>query len=60
MLGLELTRDGNPIVAAMRERRILINCTDTTVLRFVPPLIITPDQVTETIHALRDVFVSLS
>jgi len=60
MLGLELTRDGNPIVAAMRERRILINCTDTTVLRFVPPLIITPDQVTETLHTLRDVFVSLS
>jgi acetylornithine/N-succinyldiaminopimelate aminotransferase len=60
MLGLELTRDGNPIVAAMRERRILINCTDTTVLRFVPPLIITQDQITETIEALREVFGSLS
>jgi len=59
MLGLELTRDGNPVVAAMRERKILINCTDTTVLRFVPPLIITPDQVTETIEGLRDVFGTL-
>lgn len=56
MLGLELARDGNPVVAAMRERGILINCTDTTVLRFVPPLIITRDEILQTIDALRDVF----
>jgi acetylornithine/N-succinyldiaminopimelate aminotransferase len=55
MLGMELAQDGTPFVAAMRERGILINCTDTTVLRFVPPLIITRDQIRETVDALRSV-----
>jgi acetylornithine/succinyldiaminopimelate/putrescine aminotransferase len=56
MLGLELLRDGTPVVAAMREKGILINCTDTTVLRFVPPLIVTRDEILATIDALREVF----
>jgi|GEM_PF-1594470 len=55
MLGLELAHDGAPVVAAMRERGILINCTDTTVLRFLPPLIVTRDQIRETIDVLRSV-----
>ena len=55
MLGLELTQDAAPVVAAMRDRGFLVNATDTTVLRFVPPLIITRDQIRETIDALRDV-----
>ncbi len=53
MLGVELTRDGEPIVAAMREGKILINCTDRTVLRFLPPLIITKEHVELTITQLR-------
>jgi acetylornithine aminotransferase len=56
MVGMELTRDGEPYVAAMRERKILINCTDQTVLRFLPPLIIRQKQIDETIEALRTVF----
>ncbi len=53
MLGVELTRDGEPIVAAMREGKILINCTDRTVLRFLPPLIITKEHVELTLTQLR-------
>ncbi len=56
MLGLELAHDGVPVVNAMRERGILINCTDSTVLRFVPPLIVTRDQIRETIDTLRSIF----
>jgi acetylornithine/N-succinyldiaminopimelate aminotransferase len=56
MLGLELTQDGSAVVAALRDRGILVNCTDTTVLRFVPPLIVSRDQIRETIDTLRAVF----
>ena len=59
MLGIDLHRDGDPIVDAMRERRILINCTDRTVLRFLPPLVIGREDVDQTIAALRNVFHSL-
>ncbi len=37
MVGAELDRPGDGISAAMMEKGILINCTDTTVLRFLPP-----------------------
>jgi acetylornithine/N-succinyldiaminopimelate aminotransferase len=56
MLGIELTRPGDALVTAMRERKILVNCTDSTVLRFVPPLIIGQNEVDITITALREVF----
>ncbi len=56
MLGVELTFDGESIVTAMREKLILINCTAQTVLRFLPPLIIQEQHVTETVSALRDIF----
>lgn len=56
MVGMELTRDGEPFVTAMRERKILINCTDQTVLRFLPPLIIERSHIEETLAALRAVF----
>lgn len=40
MLALELDQDGAPVVDACRERGALINCTQGTVLRFLPPLIV--------------------
>ena len=52
MAGAELDRSGDGIADAMREKGILINCTDTTVLRFLPPLIIEPSHVDETIRTL--------
>jgi predicted acetylornithine/succinylornithine family transaminase len=53
MLGMELRSQADPIVASMREKGILINATDGTVLRFVPPLIVKEEQIRETIGALR-------
>ena len=59
MLGIQLDRDGEPIVTVMRERRILVNCTDQTVIRFLPPLIIEEQHINETARALREVLSGL-
>ncbi|HUI64618.1 MAG TPA: aminotransferase class III-fold pyridoxal phosphate-dependent enzyme, partial [Bacteroidota bacterium] len=56
MAGLELKGPGEEFVVSMREKGILINCTDTTVLRFLPPLIIDDSHVAEAASALREVF----
>ena len=37
------------------KRGAIINCTVGTVLRFIPPLIVTPAQVDEVIDILDDV-----
>ncbi len=55
MAGMELTREAEPVVSAMRDRRILINGTDKTVLRLLPPLIVNAEQVDETVEALGEV-----
>ncbi len=60
MQAMELTVDGEPAVAAMREKNILINCTDKTSLRFLPPLIIGESHVRETLSALEQVFRKIS
>ena len=55
MLGMELKRDAEPVVPAMREKGILINGTSQTVLRFLPPLIIQEEHINQTVSALREV-----
>jgi acetylornithine/N-succinyldiaminopimelate aminotransferase len=60
MVGAELDRSGDGIATAMMENGILINCTDTTVLRFLPPLIIEEKHVEETLRALRAILVEIA
>ena len=55
MIGMELTCDGAPIVFAMRDRGLLLNCTNRTVLRFLPPLIIQESEIQETVAVLRSI-----
>jgi len=56
MAGIELDRDADPFVTAIRERfHILVNGTDRTVLRLLPPLIVTADQIRTTVTALEKV-----
>lgn len=45
MLGLELAVDGREIVARCQDNGLLINCVNNNVLRFLPPLIITENDV---------------
>ncbi len=58
MLGIELKKDGAPFVDKMRDRKILINCTSKTVLRFLPPFILSKQEADRAIDALREVFES--
>ena len=55
MVGAELTREGETIVGALRERGVLLNCTNTNVLRFLPPLIIREEELSAGIQTLREV-----
>ena len=47
ILGLQLSQDPAPIVAAARERGLLIITAGTNTLRFVPSLTITPEEIQE-------------
>ncbi|WP_018084516.1 acetylornithine transaminase [Desulfurispora thermophila] len=60
MLGLELEREGRPVVDACRARGLLINCVGTNILRFVPPLIISEADVDRALEILEQVFCSFS
>ncbi|MEP6714436.1 MAG: aspartate aminotransferase family protein [Terriglobia bacterium] len=56
MIGVELSVPGKAIVDAARQNGLLINCTHDTVLRFLPPYIITEEHVDEGIAILERVF----
>ena len=55
MVGLELTKPGAEYVDKLREAGFLINCTAGNVLRFVPPLIITKEDIDEFVKALDEI-----
>jgi acetylornithine aminotransferase len=45
LLGMKLQTEGAPIVKACMQKGFLINCIQDNILRFVPPLIITKDEI---------------
>jgi acetylornithine/N-succinyldiaminopimelate aminotransferase len=45
MIGVQLKQDGNSLVPKAAEKGVLMNCTSETVLRFVPPFVITKDEI---------------
>lgn len=55
MLGVELYYEGADIVRKLRDRKVLINCTNLNVLRLLPPLITTREEIDIFISALNDV-----
>ncbi|MFW6297012.1 MAG: acetylornithine transaminase [Desulfosalsimonas sp.] len=55
MLGMRLSQKGAPIVDACMERGFLINCTQENVLRFVPPLLISTEEIDNLIECLDTV-----
>ncbi len=56
ILGMELKIEGAEIVKKMMKKGFLINCTAGNVLRFLPPLIVTEEEVDQMIEALEEVF----
>ncbi|HAG50444.1 MAG TPA: acetylornithine transaminase [Deltaproteobacteria bacterium] len=52
IIGMELTVPGADIVKACMEKGLLINCTSDTILRFIPPLIVTEKEVDEMMKIL--------
>ena len=57
--GLDLDRDATPVVAGALERGLLINRTSTTVIRLLPPYIVTDAQVDEAVAILDEVMKQL-
>jgi acetylornithine/N-succinyldiaminopimelate aminotransferase len=56
IIGAELAFEGKEIVDRCLERGLLINCTAGTVLRFLPPLIVTQEEIDRLLTALDEVF----
>jgi acetylornithine/N-succinyldiaminopimelate aminotransferase len=56
ILGIELDFPGNEVVAQCQDKGVVINCTAEKVLRFLPPLIVTTNEVDRLIETLESVF----
>jgi acetylornithine aminotransferase len=52
LLGIELDRDGLPLVEACLEKGFVINCVQGNTLRFVPPLIVEKSEIDRLIQCL--------
>jgi acetylornithine aminotransferase len=52
ILGMELSIDGGEMVKTALERGLLINCTVGKVLRFVPPLVVSKEEIDQMIEIL--------
>ncbi len=52
MWGLQLARDAGPVVPAALARGVIVNRTAVTVVRLLPPLVITVDEVDEGLSRL--------
>jgi len=53
--GLELTEPAAPFVAAARERHVLVATAGPTVVRLIPPLVITQEELERGVAILEDV-----
>jgi len=56
LVGMELDFEGKDIVAACMQEGFLINCTANTVLRFMPPLVISEEEIDQLIAVLDGIF----
>jgi acetylornithine/N-succinyldiaminopimelate aminotransferase len=60
MLGIQLTSSGADIVNKCLEKGLRINCTAESVLRFMPPMIVTKEQIDKAIEILDTVLTESS
>ncbi|MBL7106144.1 MAG: aspartate aminotransferase family protein [Phycisphaerae bacterium] len=55
MIGVELSQSGSEIVSKCLAKGLRINCTHETVIRFMPPMIATKEQIDTAIEILDNV-----
>jgi len=55
MIGIQLTSEGTPIVGKCLEKGLRINCTNETVLRFMPSMTVTQEQIDQAVKILDNV-----
>ncbi len=60
MIGIELAVEGAPLVKACLDRRLLINCTQGTVIRLLPAMNLSIEQVHEGCDILADAIKQLA
>jgi len=60
LLGLKLDHKGESVVNKCLERGFLINCIQDTILRFVPPLIVTEKEIDRLVSCLDEVLDELA
>lgn len=58
MIGIELSIEGAPIVKQCMDRRLLVNCTQQTILRLLPAMNLTEEQANEGCDILAEVLKS--
>src|SRR5262245_913626 len=59
MIGVELAADGAPVVQACLQKGLLINCTHQTVLRLLPALTISDEQIDDGCDVIAEVLLNL-
>jgi len=52
MIGVQLRKDGNSLVEQARNKGVLINVASDTVIRLVPPFVITKEQVDSVVNTI--------
>ncbi|MBN1494034.1 MAG: aspartate aminotransferase family protein [Candidatus Omnitrophica bacterium] len=60
MVGIELTCEGRPYVERCIAKRLLINCTQGSVLRIIPAMVVTKKEIDKAFAILSEVFKELS
>lgn len=55
LLAIKLKTDGAPVVTKCMEKGFLINCVQGNILRFIPPLIISKDEIDSLITCLDEI-----
>lgn len=52
ILGMELCKEGKPVVESCLQEHVIVNCTAGNVIRLVPPLIVTKEEIDIVVAAL--------
>jgi acetylornithine/succinyldiaminopimelate/putrescine aminotransferase len=60
MFGIELTVPGQPVVDACLQKNVLVNCTHTTVLRFLTSVFLTEEEIDIAFGALEEALESVN